>query len=231
MKRFAWNDSWKFKAFLAVVFLGSAVALPFVSAERLIVTLIGLALVGFSGYRTVRFIKHNPWDNARIRKVNWVETVVHLALGSFLIYWIWAQDAELGSLLGYLIGGVFVARGSVHFYSDQNKETNEDVAIFVLHLGAIIGGTYIFFDGEFTAGVLLGFIVVMLTRKAIQNGLAAFKLYRALTLTPQTPSLEGLFDTAEAQASKEPLAPQEEAPTPEEEDASDAESKNPSHDA
>lgn len=199
MKPSVWKETWKFKALLALAFFATAVALPLVSAELLIVTLIGLALIGFSLYRVIRFIKHNPWDNPRIRKVNWLETVVHFGLGIFLIYWIWAQDGELGSLLGYLIGGVFIARGTVHFYSDQNKETNDDVTVFVLHIAAIVGGTYVFFDGEFTAGVLLGFMVVMLTRKAIQNGLAAFKLYRALTLIPPTEPvpLERLFASAE----------------------------------
>lgn len=169
---------WLFHAILAVVIFITAMLLPFFSPERLIVTLIGFILIGFGIYRLYRLVRRNQWDNALIKRINVIEMLGHVLLGIFLLYWIWGLNESLGLLLGYLIGAVLILRGVIHFYSDQNKETNDDITVFLLHIGAIIGGSYIVFQGDFTAEVLLGFIIVMATRRSIKYALLAFNEFR-----------------------------------------------------
>lgn len=169
---------WLFHAILAAVIFITAMLLPFFSPERLIVTLIGLILIGFGIFRLYRLVRRNQWDNGLIKRINLIEMFGHVLLGIFLLYWIWGVNETLGLLLGYLIGAVLILRGVIHFYSDQNKETNDDITVFFLHIGAIIGGSYIVFQGDFTAEVLLGFIIVMATRRSIKYALLSFSEYR-----------------------------------------------------
>lgn|GEM_PF-2260395 len=187
---------WLFHAILAGVILVLALVLPFFQPERLIVTIIGLILIGFAGYRMYRLVRHPHWDSLLIKRINLIEMVTHLLLGVFLFYWIWGLGENLGLLLGYLLGAILIARGTIHFYSDQNKETNDDYVIFFLHIGAIIGGSYIVFQGDFTAEVLLGFIVVMATRRSIKYGLLAFKEFREKQQLQLAQAREGAMASA-----------------------------------
>ncbi len=165
---------WLTHGILAVVILVLAIILPFFNPEKLIVTLVALILIGFASYRIYKLIRHPKWDNLLIKRINLIEMIAHLILGIFLMVWIWVFDETLAVLLGYVIGIVLIARGVVYFYSDQNKKTNDDFIIFALHIGAIIGGSYIIFQGDFTSEVLLGFIVVMAMRRSFKYGLMAF---------------------------------------------------------
>lgn len=169
---------WLIHGILAVVILVLALILPFFNPEKLIVTLFGLILIGFAVFRIYKLIRHPKWDNLLIKRINLIEMIAHLIIGIFLLVWIWALDESLELLLGYLIGVVLIARGVVYFYSDQNKTTNDDFIIFALHIGAIIGGSYIIFQGDFTAEVLLGFIVVMAMRRGYKYGFMAFNEFQ-----------------------------------------------------
>ncbi len=207
---------WLFHAILAAVIFITAMILPFFSPERLIVTLIGLILVGFGVYRLYRLVRRATWDDALIKRINLVEMFGHVVLGLFMLYWIWGLNESLGLLLGYLIGAILIVRGVIHFYSDQNKKTNDDITIFFLHIGAIIGGSYIIFQGDFTAEVLLGFIVVMATRRSIKYALLSFNEYREKQKLTQQLSVV----SASSQSSHDAitLATEEEDSTPNTED-------------
>ena len=169
---------WLVNSVLAGLLLILSLTLPFFNPERLIVTLTSLILIGFAGYRIYTLIRNPKWDNLLIKRINLVEMIVHAVLGVFFLLWIWAFDESLGLLLGYLLGGVLIARGGVYFYSDRNKETNDDFVVFALHIGAIVGGSYIVFQGDFTAEVLLGFIVAMALRRSIKYGMLAYNEIR-----------------------------------------------------
>ena len=179
---------WLIHGILAVLILVLALILPFFNPEKLIVSLVGIILIGFAGFRIYKLIRQPRWDNLFIKRINLVEMIAHLALGVFFLVWIWILDESLELLLGYLIGAVLIARGIVYFYSDQNKETNDDFMIFALHIAAIIGGSYIIFKGDFTAEVLLGFIVVMAMRRSVKYGMMAYKEFQDKKASSAMPS-------------------------------------------
>ncbi len=169
---------WLFHAIGAGVLLVLSFTLPFFNPERLIVTLVSLILIGFAGYRIYMFIREPKWDTIWIKRINVIEMIVHLSLGIFLLMWIWLFDEDLGLVLGYVIGSVLIARGVIYFYSDCSKKSNDDFMIFALHIGAIVGGSYIVFQGDFTAEVLLALIVTMALRRSIKYGLVAYNEIR-----------------------------------------------------
>lgn len=180
MKAFK-NYGWVLKLMGAALMIGLAVFMgvkPLV-AEGIVIPFIGTAIIVYSIVRLVPFVKTQK--NDLVKTMNIMEITVDIALGLAMILITLFVTGGLGVAFGYLLGGFFILRGAVHFYSVSTGAEKSDLPLYIFHLLALVLGSYIFTSGNFTPAVLVWIILffsVVAGGYLTFDGFKGYKVYR-----------------------------------------------------
>ena len=134
-----------------------------------------------------------------IKTINIIEITIDVAIGLALILIPLITEVELGNMFGYLIGIYLMLRGAVHFFGISEKKEESDLPMYLFHVSALIVGSYVFFSGNFNAGVLIHLILFF---SVVSGGYLSFESYKGYkvyryqkTLTmPDQPHAEAPVD-------------------------------------
>ncbi|MCD6482205.1 MAG: hypothetical protein J7K80_00520 [Candidatus Izimaplasma sp.] len=172
---------WILKLIGAALMIGLAVFMgvkPLV-AEGIVIPFIGAAIIIYSVIRLVPFVKTQK--NDLIKTMNIMEITIDIALGLAMILITLLTLAGLGNAFGYLLGGFFILRGSIHFYSVSTGAEKSDLPLYLFHILALVIGSYIFTSGNFTPAVLVWIILffsVVAGGYLSYDGYKGYKVYR-----------------------------------------------------
>ncbi len=170
---------WVLQLIGAALLIALALFLQFGDGEGIIVPFLGAVIIISAIIRLVPFVKTQKSD--LIKTINIIEITIDVAIGLTLILVVLAFKQDLGNLFGYLIGIYLMLRGTVHFFGVSTKAENSDLPIFFFHIAALIVGSFIFFKGNFTAGVLIYIILffsVVAAGYLSWGGYKGYKVYR-----------------------------------------------------
>jgi len=171
---------WAIKIIGAALLLALALFLEFGNGEGIVIPFIGGSIILYSVVRLIPFVKTQK--NDLIKTINIIEITVDIGIGLVLIIVEMFTTATLGIWFGYLLGFYLMLRGIVHFYGVSLVAEKSDVVLFLFHISALIVGSYIFFfDGGFTAGILIHIILAFSIAAGgylVFDGYKGYNVYR-----------------------------------------------------
>ena len=148
---------WVLQIVGAALLVGLALYLEFANGEDIVVPFIGALMILTACIRLVPFVKTQKSD--LIKTINIIEITIDVAIGlALIIIQIWTE-IDFGAVFGYLIGVYLMLRGLVHFYGVSEQKEQSDLPLYLFHSAALIVGSYVFFSGDFTPGVLIHLIL------------------------------------------------------------------------
>lgn len=153
---------WLLKVTGAALILGLAIFLEISQdGEKIVSVFIGFAIVMYSVIRLVPFVKTQKSD--LIKTINIIEITIDFAIGLALVLipLLLTNGFGKSELFRYLLGTYLLLRGIVHFYSVSSHHENNDVPMFIFHIGAIVVGTILFYESAINLAILIHFILVL----------------------------------------------------------------------
>lgn len=160
-----------------VITLLVAVVLTIFNSEAIIVPTLGLGLVVYAFYQLYQLLSKPAKKSAF--KVLLIEIFGQIVIGAILIYIGFFADFSLGVFFGYLLGGILIVRGTLYLYA---REDDKELSSFLIHVAAIIAGTYLIIQGDFTANVVSGMIIAVALKRSLKTGYKAYKLHQNRTI-------------------------------------------------
>jgi uncharacterized membrane protein HdeD (DUF308 family) len=208
------NYGWVLQIVGASLLIGLALYLEFANGDDIVVPFIGALIILSACVRLVPFVKTQK--NDLVKTINIIEITIDVAIGITLIVVQMFTEIEFNSVFGYLIGVYLMLRGSVHFFGISEKEEQSDLPLYLFHIAALIVGSYVFFSGDFTPGVLIHLILafsVISGGYLIYTGYKGYRSYR-YQKTLNMPDFDNVSDqdTVEKRvpATNQPVAEKEE---------------------
>ncbi len=185
MKNFFTLYGWALRLVSAALLFGLALFLHFGPGEAIVVPFIGFVIILYSVIRLVPFIKTQRSDI--IKTINIMEITLSVLVGVlFILITLFTTDG-LGVFFGYLLGGILILRGAVHFYGVSEGGEKGDLVTFFFHIAALIVGTYIAMTGDFTPATL---IFAILGLSVVAGGYLSFESYRGYKIYRERKQLE-----------------------------------------
>jgi len=200
MKKLTEKFPLQMNLFYTVITLLVAVILTIFNSESIIVPALGLGLMGYALMHLYQLIILKRERMAF--KVLLIEALAQLFIGGFLIYISFFADFTLGVLFGYLLGSLLIVRGTLYLYATDHPKV---LGSFLIHVGAIIAGTYLVIQGDFTAGVVSGIIIAVALKRSLKT---AYKAYQASKNLPPEPLLDSSETPKELAEGAEPSSNQ-----------------------
>ena len=93
-----------------------------------------------------------------------------IALQLFVI-----EEGDDNRIFGILLGVYLMIRGAVHFFGVSEFKEKSDVPLYLFHVAALIVGSYVFFNENFTAGLLIHIILFF---SVVSGGYLIFQGYK-----------------------------------------------------
>ena len=159
--------------FYTVITLMVAVILTLFNSEDIIVPTLGAGLVVYAFYQLYRLLLTK--EKTAAYKVLLIEVTGQVIIGALLVYIAIFAEFSLGVFFGYLLGGLLIIRGTLFLYASP---TEKELGSFLIHVAAIIAGTYLIIQGDFTAGVVSGIIIAVALKRSIKTAYKAYKAYQ-----------------------------------------------------
>ena len=170
---------WVLQIIGAALLIGLAIFLQFGNGEDIVVPFLGAVIIIAAIIRLVPYVKTQKSD--LVKTINIIEITVDVGIGITLILVTLLVQQGLGNLFGYLIGVYLMLRGTVHFFGVSTKVEESDLPIFFFHIAALIVGSFVFFQGNFTPAVLIYIILffsVVAAGYLSWGGYKGYKSYR-----------------------------------------------------
>lgn len=161
-----------------VLTVSVAIILVVFNSEQIIVPTLGGLIIAYALYRTYMLIVKK--EKTIALKVYLLEIGLQVMIGALLIYLTVSATFTLGALFGYLLGGLLIVRGTLYLYATRVQAHLEELSTFMIHIGAIIAGTYLIIQGNFTAEVVSGIILAVALKRSLKTGYKAYKSYRQI---------------------------------------------------
>lgn len=158
--------------FYTVITLLVAVILTVFNSEDIIVPTLGLGLIVYAFYQLYKLLSKT--ERRVAFKALLIEMISQIIIGGVLVYIAFFADFTLGVFFGYLLGGLLIVRGTLYLYA---AETDKELSAFLIHIAAIIAGTYLIIQGDFTAGVVSGIIIAVALKRSFKTAFKAYKVY------------------------------------------------------
>ena len=155
-----------------------AIILVVFNSEPIIVPTLGGLIITYALYRTYRLIVKK--EKTIALKVYLLEIGLQLLIGALLIYLTVSSTFTLGTLFGYLLGGLLILRGTLYLFATRVQDHLEELSTFLIHIAAIIVGTYLIIKGNFTAEVVSGIILAVALKRSLKTGYKAYQSYRLI---------------------------------------------------
>lgn len=180
------NLALKYKGPLHIIYtlfyVSVALVLTLFNSESIMVPVVGLFIIVFALWRLWTLIKRK--EKTLTIRLYLGEIAGQILIGGVFIYMGWVSQGSLGVWFGYLLGGLFILRGTLYFYGTRVTDQTEDLATFFIHIAALIAGTYLIIEGTFTPAVMSGIVVTVALKRALKTGFIAYKA----TKNPETQS-------------------------------------------
>ncbi len=188
MKNFALKYKGPLNILYTIFYLSVALVLTIFNSESIMVPVMGLIIIIFALWRLWTLIKRK--EKTLTIKLYLGEIVGQILIGGVFIYIGWVTRGSLGVWFGYLLGGLFILRGTLYFYGTRVSDQTEDLATFFIHIAALVAGTYLIIEGTFTPAVMSGIVVTVALKRALKTGFVAYKAYK----NPETEKQEPVQD-------------------------------------
>lgn len=163
--------NWFLKLIAAALLIALAITLYFLEVERLIEGFVGVVIAVYAVIRLVPYIKSQKSD--LIKTINIIEITLNILIAAVLIIASLVREESLGALFGYMVGGVLVARGMVHFYSISYGAEEGDHITYFFHVATLIIGTLILSRGFESSDL----IILMMIAALLASGYLGFESY------------------------------------------------------
>jgi hypothetical protein len=180
MKRLTEKYPVPINIFYTVVTLSVAAILVVFNSEQIIVPALGGLIIIYALYRTYMLIVKK--EKTVALKVYLLEIGLQILIGTLLIYLTVSSTFTLGTLFGYLLGGLLIIRGTLYLYATRVQDHLEELSTFFIHIAAIIAGTYLIIQGNFTAEVVSGIILAVALKRSLKTGYRAYKSYKLISI-------------------------------------------------
>lgn len=113
---------------------------------------VGLILLVFGLLRFLPLLKTTP---DRVLKIMYAcEILINIGAGVFLVIEGGKDTSNLNEWFGYIIGGVLMLRGFVHFFATSLRKEPNDYIKFFAHIGLFVVGNFIVARGGFSSQTL-----------------------------------------------------------------------------
>ncbi len=170
--------SWVIKAVGAALLLALALTLYFIDVAVLIEAFVGVIIIIYALIRLVPYVKSQKSD--LIKTINIIEITLNILIGALFLTVALTSEEGLGQIFGYLVGGVLLARGMVHFYGLSSGNEEGDHVTYFFHIAAIALGTLILYRGFNSEDLVILFIVLALMGTAYlgYDSFNGYNMYR-----------------------------------------------------
>lgn len=162
--------------FYTILYLSVALVLTLFNSEMIMVPVVGVIIILFALYRLWVLIKRT--EKTLTVKLYLAEIALQVGIAAAFIYIAWVAGNSLGVWFGYLLGGLFIVRGTLYFYGTRVTDQTQDLATFFIHIAALIAGTYLILEGTFTPAVMSGIVITVALKRALKTGFIAYKTYK-----------------------------------------------------
>ena len=166
--------NWVFKLIGAVLLIGLALILYFGEYRGLVEAFVGLLIGGYAIMRLIPFIRTQR--SGVIRTINIIEIIAHIAIAALFIFVGLTQEGGLGALFGYLLGGVLIGRGMIHFYGVSSGHEKGDHPTYFFHVAALVIGTIVLVNGYDVESIII-LILVLAIGASLYLGFDAYGGY------------------------------------------------------
>ncbi|MGD9886995.1 MAG: hypothetical protein AB7T03_03415 [Bacilli bacterium] len=137
---------------------------------------VGLILLVFGLLRFLPLLKTTP---DKVLKIMYAcEILINIGAGVFLVIEGGKETSNLNEWFGYIIGGVLMLRGFVHFFATSLRKEPNDYIKFFSHIGLFVVGNFIVARGGFSSQTLAYIILVLAILSALFIGYSGYKHYR-----------------------------------------------------
>jgi hypothetical protein len=169
---------WVIKAIGAALLLALALTLYFVEVAVLIEAFVGVIIVIYALIRLIPYVKSQK--NDLIKTINIIEITLNILVGALFLTVALTNEEGLGQVFGYLVGGVLLARGMVHFYGLSSGHEEGDHITYFFHIASIALGTLILYRGFNSEDLVILFIVLALigTSYLSYDSFNGYNMYR-----------------------------------------------------
>ncbi|TVP95847.1 MAG: hypothetical protein EA374_02925 [Acholeplasmatales bacterium] len=180
--------NWVFKLTGAVLLIGLALILYFGQYKGLVEAFVGLLIGGYALMRLIPFIKTQR--SGVIRTINIIEIIAHIAIAALFIFVGLTQENGLGNLFGYILGGVLIGRGMIHFYGVSSGHEKGDHPTYFFHVAALVVGTVVVINGYNVESIITLILVLSLGASLYlgydaYGGYGQYRRRKQLEVTPQ----------------------------------------------
>ena len=175
--------SWIIEIVSAALLLTCGIVIYF--NEHVMLFLIGTIFVFMGVLRVFPLLKTT---NDKLMK--WLllfESILEIVFGSFIFYK-GIQSKSIGIAFGYIVGGLFYLRGTVHFFATSLREEPSTLLGFIFHLALLTCGTIMISSGNidskymtYTVLVIIVICIIFLLIKGFKD----YKNYRGLIVSNQ----------------------------------------------
>ncbi len=192
--------NWVFKLIGAVLLIGLALVLYFGETRGLIEAFVGLLIGGYALMRVIPFLKTQK--SGVLRTINIIEIIAHLAIAGLFILVGLTRDGGLGALFGYLLGGVLVGRGMIHFYGVSSGHEKGDHPTYFFHIAALVIGTIVLISGYDVESIIVLMLILSIGASLYlgfdaYGGYGQYRRRKQLQDTPQDPVVDTVIPKKE----------------------------------
>ncbi len=163
--------NWAIKIIAAALLVALAITLYFLEVERMIEGFVGVIIAVYALVRLIPYVKSQKSD--LIKTINIVEIILNLVIASVLIITSLVREESLGAIFGYIVGGVLIARGMVHFYSLSYGAEKGDHVTYFFHIATLVLGTLILSRGFDSSDL----VILMMIAALLGGGYLGYESY------------------------------------------------------
>ncbi len=198
--------NWFVKLIAAALLITLGIVLLLVDIDQLIEASVGVVIAVYAIIRLVPFVRTQKSD--LIKTINIVEITLNILVAAIFIIAAFITEEGLGAVFGYMLAGVLLGRGMVHFYGLSYGAESGDHLSYFFHVGTIVVASFIFARG-FEASDLVILLAVLAFLGATYSGIDGFngynryRRYKTVETTDETTTEDRVPTGIEAPSKKD----------------------------
>ncbi len=170
--------NWFIKLIGAGLLITLAIVLWVMDLERMMEAFVGVLIATYAIVRLVPFVRSQKSD--LIKTINIIEITLNVLIAGIFIIAAFVTEEGLGSLFGYLVAGVLIARGMVHFYGLSEGAEKGDHLTYFFHIATLIIGTLIVARGFDVSDLIILIVILSFLSGGylVYDGYNGYSIYR-----------------------------------------------------
>jgi len=170
--------NWFIKLIGAGLLITLAIVLWVMDLERMMEAFVGVLIATYAIVRLVPFVRSQKSD--LIKTINIIEITLNVLIAAIFIVAAFATEEGLGMLFGYLVAGVLIARGMVHFYGLSEGAEKGDHLTYFFHIATLVIGTLIIARGFDVSDLIILIVILSFLSGGylVYDGYKGYSMYR-----------------------------------------------------